>query len=85
MSDVMTPERTHLFAQKRGDCDSFSGECHELDFIACAVADLLGDDEKTVREHYSRWVVERQQRLSRILKDAFGEKPKLTATKGRRG
>jgi integrase len=48
------------------------------------VADLLGDDEKTVREHYSRWVVERQQRLSRILKDAFGDKPKVTGTKRRR-
>ena len=49
------------------------------------VADLLGDDEKTVREHYSRWVVERQQRLSKILKDAFGDKPKLTEKKRRRG
>lgn len=35
------------------------------------VADLMGDDEKTVREHYSRWVPERQARLTRILKDAF--------------
>jgi integrase len=40
------------------------------------VADLLGDDEKTVREHYSRWVPERQARLTRILKDAFDDKPK---------
>src|SRR5579863_1117271 len=40
------------------------------------VADLLGDDEKTVREHYSRWVPERQARLSRILTDAFEDKPK---------
>ena len=39
-------------------------------------ADLLGDDEKTVREHYARWVPERQERLTRILKDAFGERPK---------
>ncbi len=35
------------------------------------VADLMGDDEETVREHYARWVPERQARLSRILKDAF--------------
>lgn len=35
------------------------------------VADLLGDDEKTVREHYARWVPERQERLTRLLKDAF--------------
>ena len=40
------------------------------------VADLLGDDEKTVREHYARWVPERQARLTRILKDAFDDKPK---------
>jgi integrase len=35
------------------------------------VADLLGDDERTVRQHYARWVPERQARLTRILKDAF--------------
>ena len=40
------------------------------------VADLLGDDEKTVRDHYARWVPERQERLTRILKDAFSERPK---------
>ena len=43
------------------------------------VSHLLGDNEKTVREHYARWVPERQARLTKILKDAFGEKPKLTA------
>jgi integrase len=53
------------------------------------VADLLGDDEKTVREHYSRWVPERQARLTKILKDAFDDKPKpklvaLPAGAGRR-
>jgi hypothetical protein len=40
------------------------------------VADLLGDDEDTVREHYGRWVPERQARLTKILKDAFEDKPK---------
>jgi integrase len=40
------------------------------------VADLLGDDEKTVREHYARWVPERQARLTKILQDAFDDKPK---------
>ena len=44
------------------------------------VADLLGDDEKTVRDHYARWVPERQERLTRILKDAFSERPKPTAS-----
>ena len=49
------------------------------------VADLLGDDERTVREHYARWVPERQARLTKILKEAFGDKPKLTAIQGGRG
>lgn len=48
------------------------------------VADLLGDDEKTVREHYARWVPERQARLTRILQDAFEGRPKLRAMQGGR-
>src|SRR5207248_4540505 len=40
------------------------------------VADLLGDDEDTVREHYSRWVPERQARLTSILRETFVDKPK---------
>jgi integrase len=50
------------------------------------VADLLGDDEDTVREHYARWVPERQARLTRILIDAFDDrpKPKLVALPGGR-
>lgn len=49
------------------------------------VADLL--ETKTVREHYSRWVPERQARLTKILKDAFEDKPKpkLVALPGGRG
>jgi integrase len=49
------------------------------------VADLLGDDEKTVREHYARWVPERQARLTKILKDAFRGQPKPRLTVGHRG
>ena len=49
------------------------------------VADLLGDDEKTVREHYSRWVPERQARLTKILREAFDDRPKLLAISGRQG
>jgi len=41
------------------------------------VADLLGDDEDTVRDHYARWVPERQARLTKILQDAFEDKPRL--------
>jgi integrase len=40
------------------------------------VADLLGDDEDTVREHYSRWVPERQARLTSVLQEAFADKPR---------
>ncbi len=40
------------------------------------VADLLGDDEDTVREHYARWVPERQARLTNILREAFADKPR---------
>jgi len=40
------------------------------------VADLLGDDEETIRQHYVRWVPERQARLTNILQHAFNDKPK---------
>jgi integrase len=40
------------------------------------VADLLGDDEETIRTHYSRWVPARQARLTKILQEAFEDKPK---------
>jgi integrase len=48
------------------------------------VADLLGDDEKTVRDHYARWVPERQARLTKILKSAFAS-PLHGARKPARG
>jgi integrase len=40
------------------------------------VAELLGDTEEMVRKHYAAWVPERQERLTRVLKGAFEEKPK---------
>jgi integrase len=40
------------------------------------VAELLGDTEEMIRKHYGAWVPERQERLTRILKDAFEDKPK---------
>lgn len=45
------------------------------------VAELIGDTEEIVRKHYSRWVPERQARLTRVLKEAFDDraKPKLVA------
>jgi integrase len=40
------------------------------------VAELMGDDEKTIKLHYSRWVREKQDRLTKILHEAFDDKPK---------
>ena len=41
------------------------------------VAELLGDSEEIVLRHYGAWVPERQARLTKILKDAFEDKPRL--------
>ena len=51
------------------------------------VAELIGDTEEMVRRHYARWVPERQERLTRILREklaavptpklASGPRPKL--------
>jgi integrase len=40
------------------------------------VAELLGDTEEMVRRHYSAWVKERQERLTKVLKEAFDDKPR---------
>lgn len=40
------------------------------------VAELVGDTEDMVRKNYSRWVSTRQDRLTRILQDAFDDKLK---------
>lgn len=38
------------------------------------VAELLGNTEAMVRKHYSAWIPERQERLTAVLKAAFGER-----------
>ena len=52
------------------------------------VAELLGNTEEMVRKHYGAWVPERQERLTRILREAFDDKPqpkpKLIAMPGGR-
>ena len=40
------------------------------------VAELLGDTEDMVLRHYGAWVPERQERLTRVLMEAFDDKPK---------
>src|SRR3954453_692307 len=40
------------------------------------VADLIGYTEEVIRSSHNRWVPARQARLTRILKDAFEDKPK---------
>lgn len=41
------------------------------------VAELIGDTEQVVRKHYAKWVPGRQARLTKILREALGDKPKL--------
>lgn len=50
------------------------------------VAELIGDTEQVVRKHYAKWVPGRQARLTKILREAFEDKPKpkLVVLPGRR-
>lgn len=47
------------------------------------VAELIGDTEEMVRKHYARWVPERQERLTAILRKAFDDR-KVAVIKGGR-
>ena len=40
------------------------------------VAELLGNTEEMIRKHYGAWVPERQERMTRILREAFDDKPR---------
>lgn len=40
------------------------------------VAELLGNTEEMIRKFYGAWVPERQARLTKILQEAFDDKPK---------
>ena len=40
------------------------------------VATLIGDTVEVLRRHYAKWMPGRQDRLTRILKEAFADKPK---------
>ena len=39
------------------------------------VAELIGDTEQILRKHYAAWIPGRQSRLSKILQEAFADKP----------
>lgn len=39
------------------------------------VAELIGDTERMVTLHYAKWIQTRQDRLTRILQEAFADKP----------
>jgi site-specific recombinase XerD len=39
-------------------------------------ADLLGNSEQMVRKHYAAWIPERQARLTKVLQEAFDDKPR---------
>jgi hypothetical protein len=40
------------------------------------VATLAGDTVAVIERYYSKWIRSRQARLTRILQDAFADKPK---------
>ena len=40
------------------------------------VAELIGDTEQVLRRSYAAWIPGRQDRLSRILQEAFADRPK---------
>ena len=40
------------------------------------VAELLGNTEDMVRRRYSAWIPERQARLTKVLQEAFADKPR---------
>jgi integrase len=40
------------------------------------VADLLGNSEQMVRKHYAAWIPERQARLTKVLQEAFDDRPR---------
>jgi integrase len=46
------------------------------------VGELMGDSEATILRFYGSWVPERQARLTRILKEAFEDRPKLLSLEG---
>jgi integrase len=39
------------------------------------VAELIGDTVEVVRRYYSKWIPGRQKRLTKILQDAFADRP----------
>jgi site-specific recombinase XerD len=39
------------------------------------VAELIGDTEEVVRQYYAKWIPGRQKRLSKIIQDAFADRP----------
>jgi integrase len=51
----------------------------------CDVADLIGNTEDVVLKHYARWVPERQERLTNILREKLSSapRPKLAVIAGK--
>ena len=51
------------------------------------VAELIGDTEEILRKHYAAWIPGRQERLSKILQEAFEgkQKPKIVTISAKRG
>jgi len=49
------------------------------------IAELIGDSEQILRKHYAAWIPGRQDRLSRILQEAFADRSKGKVVSIRQG
>ena len=75
-ADLKAPPGSSMPANKRPfDEDELRiyAACDAITAMPARRGELIGDTEAIVRKHYSKWVVGRQERLTRILKDEFGE------------
>ena len=43
------------------------------------VGELMGDSEQMIRKHYAAWIPGRQEKLTKILQEAFAETPRPAA------
>ena len=78
LANSRTLQRPHRFRH------TFARVLLEKGVSVSDVAELLGDDEETVRLQYSAWIKERQERLTRVLVGACADKPKLVGIRGGR-
>jgi integrase/recombinase XerD len=69
------PEKPHPHRMRH----TFARILLERGVVVEDVAQLLGDTPEVVRQHYSAWIPSRQERLSRILQEAFSDRARPDA------